>query len=146
MTAAGATKPILSLLLAFKDAQKEAMWQLFFAQKRLYFDKIGLYASLLQLIPGTVIVIGRGYGNCLMLCCMSWLLHGVHGCLLAYPRYYQQHRTAIVLGLLAFGRAITALLIPGCSADSTTTTRLLYKTGAIPLMWCVDLGQHKAER
>jgi hypothetical protein len=45
-------KPILGSLLAFCDAQREARFQLFYAQKRSYFDRIGLYACLLQLFPG----------------------------------------------------------------------------------------------
>jgi hypothetical protein len=45
-------KPILGSLLAFCDAQREAKFQLFYAQQRSYFDRIGLYACLLQLFPG----------------------------------------------------------------------------------------------
>jgi hypothetical protein len=47
-----AMKPILGSLLAFCDAQREAKFQLFYAQQRSYFDRIGLYACLLQLLPG----------------------------------------------------------------------------------------------
>jgi hypothetical protein len=47
-----AMKPILGSLLAFCDAQREAKFQLFYAQKRSNIDRIGLYACLVQLFPG----------------------------------------------------------------------------------------------
>jgi hypothetical protein len=45
-------KPVLGSLLVFCDAQREANFQLFYAQKRANIDRIGLYASLVQLLPG----------------------------------------------------------------------------------------------
>jgi hypothetical protein len=49
---AGMKPAVLGPLLTFTDAVKEAKFQLFYAQKRVYFDRIGLYACLLQLAPG----------------------------------------------------------------------------------------------
>lgn len=43
---------LLGPLLTFADAATETKYQLFYAQKRVYFDTIGLYTCLLQLAPG----------------------------------------------------------------------------------------------
>jgi hypothetical protein len=45
-------KPVLGPLLMFADADREAQFQLIYAQKQIYFDRIGFYACILQLAPG----------------------------------------------------------------------------------------------
>lgn len=87
--------------------------------------------------PGTIFIVLNGIQSCWTLVLLSWALHLVHlYLLLARPRaHYQRHRLTIVAAGLTVGRLLTATLIPACDADTSATTRWLYKTGLIPLVW-----------
>ncbi|WIA13331.1 hypothetical protein OEZ85_006914 [Tetradesmus obliquus] len=127
---------LLGPLLTFADAATETKYQLFYAQKRVYFDTIGLYTCLLQLAPGTLVVFNQCRWGCIWLVLLSWLLHLSHGLLLwRHSSFYLRHRTLCVVCLLVVARAVTAALVPNCTTEATATMRLFYKTGIIPLVW-----------
>jgi hypothetical protein len=91
---------------------------------------------LLLQCTGTVVAVKQGRSCCTWLVLLSWVLHIAHGWLMwKHSTLYLHHRTLCVAGLLIFGRAVTAALIPGCTTVATATMRLLYKTGIIPLIW-----------
>jgi hypothetical protein len=67
----------------------------------------------------------------------SGILHGLHLLLLRGTAgfSYSKNRTAVVVVLLLLCRLLTALTIPYTPADASHATKLLYKTGLIPLSW-----------